>query len=51
MGECMERVFLRKWIPVGHGGQINRLTDKLACNKWPTDILEHEMAGNNKWQV
>jgi hypothetical protein len=29
-------------------GQINKLTDKLASNKWPTGLLEREMAGNNE---
>jgi hypothetical protein len=41
------KVVLRKWILVGCGRQVNRLTDKLANNKWPTGRLEHEMAGDN----
>jgi hypothetical protein len=44
----MERVVLSKWIAIGCEGQINKLTDKLASNKWPMGLLEHEMAGNNE---
>jgi hypothetical protein len=44
----MERVVLRKWIPIGHEGQINKLTDKLASNKLPMGLLECEMVGNNE---
>jgi hypothetical protein len=27
--------------PLGAKGQVNRLTDMLACNKWPTDQLRY----------
>jgi hypothetical protein len=43
-----EGLVLRKRIPVGHERQIERLTDKLACNKWPTGLLEREMVGKNE---
>jgi hypothetical protein len=42
------KVVLSKRIPVGHGRQLSRLTDKLACNKLPTGHLEREMAGDNE---
>jgi hypothetical protein len=48
MEERREMVVLSERISVGRGGQVSRLTDKLASNKLPTDCLEHEMAGNNE---
>jgi hypothetical protein len=47
MEERREMVVLSKRIPVGRGGQVSRLTDKLASNKLPTGHLEREMAGDN----
>jgi hypothetical protein len=41
-------VVLNEQISTGHGGQVNRLMDKLASNKLLTYHLEHEMAGNNE---
>jgi hypothetical protein len=35
---------LSERVSVGHGGQVNRLTDRLAYSKWPTDPLKCEMA-------
>jgi hypothetical protein len=48
MEERREMVVLNEHISVGCGGQVDRLMDKLASNKLPTDHLEHEMAGNNE---
>jgi hypothetical protein len=39
---------LSKRVSVGHGGQVNRLTDMLACNKWPMDHLRYEVAGEGR---
>jgi hypothetical protein len=47
-GRMKGKVVLSKRIPVGRGRQVNRLTDKLASNKWPTGHLEREMAGDNE---
>jgi hypothetical protein len=33
-------------VSVGHGRQVNWLTDMSSSNKWPTDHLECEMAGD-----
>jgi hypothetical protein len=41
------KAVLSKQILVGRGRQVNRLTNKLASNKWPMGRLEHEMAGDN----
>jgi hypothetical protein len=41
------RVVLSKRVSVGHGGQVSWLTDRLSSNKWPTDHLECEMAGDS----
>jgi hypothetical protein len=41
------RVVLSKWVSVGRGGQVSWLTDRLSSNKWPTDHLECEMAGDS----
>jgi hypothetical protein len=38
-------LILSKRVSVGCGGQVNRLTGMLACNKWPTDHLRCEVAG------
>jgi hypothetical protein len=35
-------------VSVGHGGQVNRLTDMLACIKWPTDHLRYEVASKGQ---
>jgi hypothetical protein len=42
------KVVLSKRIPIGHGRQLSRLTDKLAYNKLPMSHLEREMAGDNE---
>jgi hypothetical protein len=36
---------LSERVSVGCGGQVSRLTDMLACSKWPPDHLKCEMAG------
>jgi hypothetical protein len=41
------RVILSKWMSVGRGRQVNWLTDRSSSNKWPTDHLECEMAGDD----
>ena len=41
------RVVLSKRVSVGHGGQVSWLTDRTSSNKWPTDHLEREMAGES----
>jgi hypothetical protein len=48
MEERRETMVLNEHISIGHGGQVSRLTDKLASNKLPMDHLECEMAGNNE---
>jgi hypothetical protein len=44
-------VVLRKQIPIGHEGQVNKLTDKLGSDKLPTCLLEREMEGNNECRI
>jgi hypothetical protein len=39
------RLILNEQVYVGHGGQVNRLTDTLAYKKWPMDQLRYEVAG------
>jgi hypothetical protein len=34
-------------VSIGHGGHVNWLMDRLSSNKWPTDHLECEMAGDS----
>jgi hypothetical protein len=41
------RVVLSKRVSVGRGRQVSWLTDRLSSNKWPTDHLECEMAGDD----
>jgi hypothetical protein len=41
-------LILSERVSIGHGGQVNRLTDMLACNKWPTDQLRYEVAGEGR---
>jgi hypothetical protein len=31
------RLNLGKWVSVGRGEQVSKLTDMLACINWPTD--------------
>jgi hypothetical protein len=40
------KVVLSKRVSVGHGRQVSWLTDRLSSNKWSTDHLECEMAGD-----
>ena len=48
MEERKVLIVLSEQIPVGRGGSINRLTDRLAYNKLLMGHLEHEMAGDNE---
>jgi hypothetical protein len=41
-----KRVVLSKWVSVGRGRQVSWLTDRSSSNKWPTDHLVCEMAGD-----
>jgi hypothetical protein len=38
------RLNLGKEVSVGCGGQVSKLTDMLACIKWPTYHLRYEVA-------
>jgi len=37
-------LILSERVSVGRMGQVNKLIDILACNKWPTDHLRCEVA-------
>jgi hypothetical protein len=39
------RLILNERVSVGDRGQVSRLMDMLAYNKWPTDQLRYEVAG------
>jgi hypothetical protein len=39
-------VVLGKWVSVWCGRQVSWLTDRPSSNKWQTDHLECEMAGD-----
>jgi hypothetical protein len=41
------RVVLSKRVFIGCGGQVRWLKDRLSSNKWPTDHLECEVAGDS----
>jgi hypothetical protein len=41
-------LILSELVSVGHGGQVSKLTDILACNKWPTNHLRCEVASEGR---
>ena len=41
-----KRVVLSKQVSVGRGRQVTWITDRLSSNKWPTDHIECDMAGD-----
>jgi hypothetical protein len=53
-GECeqcengIDGLNLGEPISVGLGGQVSRLTNMLAYNKWPTDHLRYEVGGEGQ---
>jgi hypothetical protein len=36
---------MSEWVSVGRRGQVNKLTDVLACIKWPMGHLRYEVVG------
>jgi hypothetical protein len=39
---------LSERVSIGRGGQVSRLTDMLAYNKWPTDHLKCKVASGGR---